>query len=305
MQHGGMILAPLALIPVTHRCCCPRRMLKKTAAPKHPKPNPTQGELLPQRLQVPRLAVKREWYVGINPDPIDHSHPDVGMGFNFSASADASNLHDREAVPHGSVPHPHQQQQHAGGAAARRRRALLSAPDLSTGGRRSLLQAAAGAPGVESDPKHQPLTQEALDSFDVFSMDPPPADIGTTPQEQQQQSSDHLADSTGGEVDPDSDPYVYTYNAEDHEGGHAAYDELGDRWEAAEAGVGTNSGGMDAELGGGASQGGWDGAGQQAAASQAHRHSGGGVEGGWADIPQWGDETFTQVCRGGLMCKIT
>jgi hypothetical protein len=30
------------------------------------------------QLRVPRLRVRRNWFVGINPDPVDHSHPDVG-----------------------------------------------------------------------------------------------------------------------------------------------------------------------------------------------------------------------------------
>lgn len=29
---------------------------------------------------MPRLRVRKNWYVGLNPDPVDHSHPDVGNG---------------------------------------------------------------------------------------------------------------------------------------------------------------------------------------------------------------------------------
>lgn len=29
------------------------------------------------KLEVPRLKVRRDWYVGLLPDPVDHSHPDV------------------------------------------------------------------------------------------------------------------------------------------------------------------------------------------------------------------------------------
>lgn len=29
------------------------------------------------KLEVPRLKVKRDWHVGLNPDPVDRSHPDV------------------------------------------------------------------------------------------------------------------------------------------------------------------------------------------------------------------------------------
>ena len=30
-----------------------------------------------EKLEVPRLKAKRDWYVGLLPDPVDHSHPDV------------------------------------------------------------------------------------------------------------------------------------------------------------------------------------------------------------------------------------
>ncbi|GAX73269.1 hypothetical protein CEUSTIGMA_g723.t1 [Chlamydomonas eustigma] len=36
------------------------------------------GEILDQKLAVPRLKVKKDWFKGLNPDPNDHSHPDVG-----------------------------------------------------------------------------------------------------------------------------------------------------------------------------------------------------------------------------------
>ena len=29
------------------------------------------------KLEVPRRKVRKDWYVGLNPDPVDHSHPDV------------------------------------------------------------------------------------------------------------------------------------------------------------------------------------------------------------------------------------
>lgn len=37
-----------------------------------------QGEIMAERITLPRLRVRKEWYVGLNPDPLDHSHPDVG-----------------------------------------------------------------------------------------------------------------------------------------------------------------------------------------------------------------------------------
>lgn len=38
-----------------------------------------QGEVLAEKLVVPRLRVRKDWYKGLDPDPIDHSHPDVGI----------------------------------------------------------------------------------------------------------------------------------------------------------------------------------------------------------------------------------
>ena len=29
-------------------------------------------------MSIPPLRVKKNWYVGLNPDPVDHSHMDVG-----------------------------------------------------------------------------------------------------------------------------------------------------------------------------------------------------------------------------------
>ncbi|XP_077216185.1 protein DEFECTIVE IN EXINE FORMATION 1-like isoform X2 [Tasmannia lanceolata] len=35
------------------------------------------GYLMTERLEVPRLKVRKNWYVGLHPDPVDRSHPDV------------------------------------------------------------------------------------------------------------------------------------------------------------------------------------------------------------------------------------
>lgn len=29
------------------------------------------------KLEIPRLKVKKNWHVGLHPDPVDRSHPDV------------------------------------------------------------------------------------------------------------------------------------------------------------------------------------------------------------------------------------
>lgn len=36
------------------------------------------GEMLPGALQLSRLPVRKDWFVGLAPDHVDHSHPDVG-----------------------------------------------------------------------------------------------------------------------------------------------------------------------------------------------------------------------------------
>ncbi len=38
------------------------------------------GEMLPGSFELGRLAVHKDWYVGLAPDHVDHSHPDVGDG---------------------------------------------------------------------------------------------------------------------------------------------------------------------------------------------------------------------------------
>ncbi|EIE24136.1 integrin alpha N-terminal domain-containing protein [Coccomyxa subellipsoidea C-169] len=37
------------------------------------------GEVLAEKLVVPRLRVRKDWYKGLDDDPTDHSHPDVGI----------------------------------------------------------------------------------------------------------------------------------------------------------------------------------------------------------------------------------
>ncbi|KAM0061209.1 putative transcription factor WD40-like family [Helianthus debilis subsp. tardiflorus] len=35
------------------------------------------GYMMSDKLEVPRLKAKKDWYVGLHPEPVDHSHPDV------------------------------------------------------------------------------------------------------------------------------------------------------------------------------------------------------------------------------------
>ena len=39
--------------------------------------NCLQGNLLPHFLYIPKLKVRKGWYIGLDPDPTDHSNPDV------------------------------------------------------------------------------------------------------------------------------------------------------------------------------------------------------------------------------------
>lgn len=38
-----------------------------------------QGEILGEKLIVPRLRVRKDWYQNLAPDPTDHTHPDLGI----------------------------------------------------------------------------------------------------------------------------------------------------------------------------------------------------------------------------------
>lgn len=51
-----------------------------------------QGTEAVYRLFIPRLRVKREWFKGINLDPNDHSHPDVGSDADDSGIGERANI---------------------------------------------------------------------------------------------------------------------------------------------------------------------------------------------------------------------
>jgi len=62
------------------------------------------GEEIPDRLYVPRLSVRKNWFKGLNPDHVDHSHPDVNDP-NIGAEAALQDAKLRQARVHG-VPAP-------------------------------------------------------------------------------------------------------------------------------------------------------------------------------------------------------
>lgn len=52
------------------------------------------GSQAAYRLIVPRLRVRRDWFKGLNPDPVDHSHPDVGADIDDSGVGERANAGD-------------------------------------------------------------------------------------------------------------------------------------------------------------------------------------------------------------------
>jgi hypothetical protein len=78
-----------------------------------------QGEEAAMRLTIPRLRVRRDWHKGLNPDPNDHSKPDVGAGDGVARGGPDDAKPGQQA----------QQQGEGGGVQQRRRRLLEDAPD--------------------------------------------------------------------------------------------------------------------------------------------------------------------------------
>lgn len=68
-----------------------------------------QGEQLLDRLYIPRLRVRKNWYVGLNPDPVDHSHPDIGKAEGaenpFDHAAHAAQAAHQAAAAHATPSH--------------------------------------------------------------------------------------------------------------------------------------------------------------------------------------------------------
>lgn len=77
-----------------------------------------QGEQLIERLYIPRLHVRKNWYVGLNPDPVDHSHPDIGKAegaenpFQHAAHAAQAAHQHQPTASHAGQAQGHAAQQH-------------------------------------------------------------------------------------------------------------------------------------------------------------------------------------------------
>lgn len=121
--QADLLTAFVGRVPAT--CCiCSALLFQPTLG--------SQGELMTEKLVVPRLRVRRDWHKGLQPDPINRAADAVG------AHADAQDgTLGNETLS--------SQRDFGGGAVARSRRRLLAAGDDGRGGalrsRRRLLQA--------------------------------------------------------------------------------------------------------------------------------------------------------------------
>ncbi len=98
------------------------------------------------RLFIPRLRVKHDWYAGLNPDPNDHSNPDVGADADDSGIGERVNMgrKRREGSAGGGG---------GGGTSnSRRRRSLLQVDVASLKNNANLLQ-------------REQISEEAAESF--------------------------------------------------------------------------------------------------------------------------------------------
>jgi len=157
------------------------------------------GEQLPHKLVVPRLKVKKNWFAGLNPDPTDHEHPDVTDLYPDRPLQEeepsqieqempehvpvpdeqpASGQAESEPAPVQQVPVVEETPRSEPGATSEAPADSSATPAAAAGARRRLLEgeeaqaeakdAGAGeeAATVEADP--EPLSEEALESFDSF-----------------------------------------------------------------------------------------------------------------------------------------
>jgi hypothetical protein len=147
----------------------------------------TQGEQLLDRLYIPRLRVRKNWYVGLNPDPVDHSHPDIGkaegaenpfdhaahaaQAAHKAAAAHATPSHAGHAAaghapqhPHSPPPPPQQQQQQPPVKPANIPTQPLPQgqqhPQQQAGGQAPSLPQSPPPPVVQQQPPHPPAQQQ-------------------------------------------------------------------------------------------------------------------------------------------------
>ncbi|KAJ8753926.1 hypothetical protein K2173_000180 [Erythroxylum novogranatense] len=62
------------------------------------------GYMMSEKLEVPRRKVKKDWYVGLNPDPVDRSHPDVHDDQIIQDAVKKKSASQTTGGAHGSTP---------------------------------------------------------------------------------------------------------------------------------------------------------------------------------------------------------
>ncbi|XP_065852372.1 protein DEFECTIVE IN EXINE FORMATION 1 [Euphorbia lathyris] len=62
------------------------------------------GYMMTEKLVVPRRKIKKDWYVGLNPDPVDRSHPDVHDDQIILEAAERISASQEAQSTHGSIP---------------------------------------------------------------------------------------------------------------------------------------------------------------------------------------------------------
>ncbi|CAL4919887.1 unnamed protein product [Urochloa decumbens] len=190
------------------------------------------GYMMMDKLEVPRRKVRKDWYVGLNPDPVDRSHPDVhdssiakeaaskesplidqnkpGSAQGGEALNNASEQHTVETKPSEqhtveTKPNSTQAQEnaellnnvndtHSGGISS-----VTTAAENTSHTQRRLLQTAdgsdSGAKVAATAENNEPLEEDADASFDLFR---DPEDL---PDEYNYDYDDYVDESMWGDED--------------------------------------------------------------------------------------------------------
>ena len=192
-------------------------------------------ELRPFSLKIPRLKVNKEWYVGLAPDHVDHSHPDVGENKRKASPGGAAKRPEPvEELPADVIEDDDEDDEggaeggaDAAGGPTQARRRLAMAQDVVTGHGRGHAGVPAG--GASAGPAQGPtvetkaevptvedregdgggISEEAADSFKVFQ-DQGPAEDAAEAVGGEGEEGEGLDPWADGEGDEDFEDY-YTY----------------------------------------------------------------------------------------------
>ncbi|RZC80586.1 hypothetical protein C5167_043167 [Papaver somniferum] len=58
----------------------------------------TSGYLMSDKLEIPRLRVRKDWHVGLHPDPVDRSHPDVQDELLIKEAAEMNSMNHTNGI---------------------------------------------------------------------------------------------------------------------------------------------------------------------------------------------------------------